>query len=47
MHHLKSFYPRLESVLFRTLFLSCRVLDKFPRSDDRITHYVWQMQIVG
>jgi len=25
MHHLKSFFPELESVLFRTLFLGCRV----------------------
>ena len=33
MHHLKSFSPGLESVLFRTLFLSCRVQDQFPRSD--------------
>src|SRR6266436_955881 len=30
MHHLKSFFPGLESVLFRTLFLRCRVPDKFP-----------------
>jgi len=34
MHHLKSFSPGLESVLFRTLFLSCRAPDQFPRSDD-------------
>jgi hypothetical protein len=35
MHHLKTFSPGLESVLFRTLFYRCRVPDKFPRSDRR------------
>ena len=35
MHHLKTFSPGLESVLFRTLFYFCRVPDKFPRSDHR------------
>jgi hypothetical protein len=34
MHHLKSFSPGLESVLFRTLFLSCRVPDKIPFSNN-------------
>ncbi|PYL68603.1 MAG: hypothetical protein DMF20_00260 [Verrucomicrobia bacterium] len=34
MHHLKSFSPGLESVLFRTVFLSCRAPDEFLRSDD-------------
>jgi hypothetical protein len=33
MHHLKSFSPELESVLFRTLFLSCRVHDEFSCGD--------------
>jgi hypothetical protein len=32
MHHLKSVF-RFESVLFRTLFYRCRVLDKISRSD--------------
>ena len=35
MHHAPSekfFFPGLESVLFRTLFLRCRVPDKFRRS---------------
>jgi hypothetical protein len=35
MHHLKNSFSRLESVLFRTLFYSCRVPDKFPRSDHK------------
>jgi hypothetical protein len=35
MHHLKIFFPGLESVLFRTLSYFCRVPDKFPRSDHR------------
>ena len=35
MHHLKTFSPGLENVLFRTLSYRCRVPDKFPRSDDR------------
>jgi hypothetical protein len=35
MHHLKSFSAGLEGVLFRTLFLSCRVRHKFSRSNDR------------
>jgi len=34
IHHLKGFSPGLESVLFRTLFLSCRVPDKFLCSDN-------------
>jgi hypothetical protein len=34
MHHLKSFSPELESVLFRTLFLSCRVPDEFSCGDN-------------
>ena len=34
MHHLKSFFPGLESVLFRTLFLSCRAPDKFSCGDN-------------
>ena len=39
MHHLKSFSPELESVLFRTLFLSCRVPAEFSRGDnEKITN---------
>jgi hypothetical protein len=33
MHHLKSSFSCLESVLFRTLSYRCRVPDKFSRSD--------------
>jgi hypothetical protein len=33
MHHLKSFFSGLESVLFRTLSNRCRVPDKFSRYD--------------
>jgi hypothetical protein len=33
MHHLKRFFPGLESVLFRTLSNRCRVPDKFSRYD--------------
>jgi hypothetical protein len=36
MHHLKSFSPGLESVLFRTLFHSCRELDKGLRKKLRL-----------
>ena len=36
MHHAPSekFFPGLESVLFRTLFLSCRAPDKFSWGDN-------------
>jgi hypothetical protein len=48
MHHLKSFFSGFESVLFRTLFLRCRVPEKFPRSDEwKMKNYICQMQIVG
>lgn len=35
MHHLKTVSPGFESVLFRTLFLNCRVSDKLSWSDGR------------
>jgi len=39
MHHLKIFSPELESVLFRTLFLGCRVPDEFSCGDnEKITN---------